>query len=301
MLKISYQKYFFRLKLEKEIRFGVHPLFLLRSILGNELKKMCCIFQKENKSCLNCQINQTCAYASIFETVLNATDNKKVHTSHPFIIYTPQEPGKTYSFIDFDLTLLGRAINFFPYIFQAFNNGGQNGLFKERIRYKIESLTCDSISIYTSGSLNLPSTVKSWEFIPASHDTLDQKCRIRLLTPFKYLPDNKMVSSFSFAAVLNSAFRRQRILASFFGENSLERDFQLPALNKTEMNNSAWQDYNRYSARQQSDMQMGGFLGELNVSGEFSADELQILRGAELFNIGKSVSFGLGKIAVDYT
>jgi len=299
MLKITYQKYNFHLKLEKEVRFGVHPLFLLRSIMGNELKKMCCIFARENKPCLNCQINQTCAYSSIFETVLNTTDNKKIHTSHPFILYSSQEPGEMYSYIDFDLTLLGNAVNYFPYLFQAFNLGGNNGIFKDRIKYKIESLTCDEVNIYKNGSLNLPHTTKSWEFFSKNGIAADKKCKIRFLTPFKYLPDNKFVKSFSYSAVLNSALRRQKILASFFGENSMERDLDLSVLPKSESNNSVWQDYTRFSARQQSEMQMGGFMGVMSVDGDFSLDELQILAGAELFNIGKSVSFGLGKIAID--
>lgn len=298
MLKIAYQKYSFHLELEKNISFGVNPLFLLRSVLGNELKKMCCIFSTQSKSCLNCPVTQTCAYALLFETVHIAGNNSKTNAIHPFVIYSSQQTGEVYNYLNFDITLLGKGLNYFPYVYQAFALAGTQGLFKERVKYTIKHITANGEMVYDGSLLKLPQTTDLWSFRPDDAENQPDKLLIKFLTPFRFLPENKIPANVSYGDFLTSAYRRVRMLASLFDDCPPERDYKLTYLPKEEKTDTGWYDIKRYSARQKLEMQLGGFTGSMEINGNFSAAERSLLQAAELFNVGRSISFGLGKIGI---
>jgi hypothetical protein len=59
-----------------------------------------------------------------------------------------------------------------------------------------------------------------------------------------------------------------------------------------------WQDWQRYSNRQGRAMEMGGFVGTVEIAGDL-APFLPLLRSAEVLHVGKGATFGLGRIAVE--
>ena len=61
--------------------------------------------------------------------------------------------------------------------------------------------------------------------------------------------------------------------------------------------NLHWQDRSRYSNRQDTAMQLGGFVGEIVLEGDL-APFSHLLRICEVIHVGKGTTFGLGKIKV---
>ena len=58
-----------------------------------------------------------------------------------------------------------------------------------------------------------------------------------------------------------------------------------------------WHDWERYSARQDVRMKMGGILGSVTFSGDLSEFMPYLLLGGHL-HVGKGTSFGLGRYEI---
>jgi len=58
-----------------------------------------------------------------------------------------------------------------------------------------------------------------------------------------------------------------------------------------------WQDWERYSSRQQTRMKFGGWVGEIIYQGDFQRF-LPLLRLGEHIHVGKVTTFGLGKYRI---
>ncbi len=61
--------------------------------------------------------------------------------------------------------------------------------------------------------------------------------------------------------------------------------------------NILWHDWERYSARQDTRMKMGGFVGKVEYQGEL-AEFLPLLSLGEKLHIGKGATFGLGMCVI---
>jgi len=59
-----------------------------------------------------------------------------------------------------------------------------------------------------------------------------------------------------------------------------------------------WDDWERYSNRQQTSMRLGGFVGEIEYRGEAIKDYLPLIAAGELLHVGAGTSFGLGKYEI---
>jgi CRISPR/Cas system endoribonuclease Cas6 (RAMP superfamily) len=55
-----------------------------------------------------------------------------------------------------------------------------------------------------------------------------------------------------------------------------------------------WVDWERYSARQDTRMTLGGFMGTATFAGELDVF-MPLLRLGEVVHVGKGTAFGLGK------
>lgn len=98
---------------------SVHYAFVLRSVLGFNLRSMCCI--AHGKNCPDCMYNKTCAYAYIFETIIPQDNSIHAGTdraSHPFSFCNCSDSS-------FTVNLFGKACDYLPYIYAAFYKAGQ--------------------------------------------------------------------------------------------------------------------------------------------------------------------------------
>jgi len=96
--------------------------------------------------------------------------------------------------------------------------------------------------------------------------------------------------------------RRLSNLAYFHCGTELNLDFRglIAAAEQIETVTSdlRWYDWERYSARQDVRMKLGGFVGRVTYRGDLQPF-LPLLRLGEVVHIGKGTSFGLGKYVLE--
>ena len=304
-MNLSYKKIRFIISLSKEVRFSVPVPFLFRSIIGFQLRKMCCI--AHNNVCADCMFNATCIYGSVFESIVpksNTVLSGRNRISHPIIIDTDEFAGKELSSLILNLVFIGPAIPYIPYIYYAIIKGGETGIAKERIPYQVNdiidysdtkrerSLMIDEQHIDTQLGPEL------WECNPQS-ETVFKKCyMITLVTPLRFKSQGHNaynIIDYEFARCLH---QRAQVLCSQYGHNDFTGDYRFMGNWRVSEQNLQWRDFTHYSARQKDVMRLGGLMGSFTVSGEFSSYEHALLRFAELFHGGKNTNFGLGKITI---
>jgi len=302
-MKISYQIFRFVLKFEKKVNVDIYPSFLLRSILGKELKTLGCIFM-DRSTCEDCPINDRCAYSYIFESIISK-DNDIIkgrnRIPHPFIIKSDIDNFKLYDSFDFDIVLLGSAIDYFPYIYQSFIFGGEKGIGKDRIKYTVEKILHNGENLLESSKMvKLPKIKSFWKNESGMTAALERKITIKFISPFRHQKNNIIQKDVSYSAVLTDCLRSILLLSSFYGDEKefTEEKFDFNKFEESKIVSKklVWKDYSRYSARQERKMSLGGLIGEMTIAGLFSPLELSLLYGGEIFSIGKNTGFGLGNI-----
>ncbi len=146
------------------------PLYLgstLRGGFGHAFKRtICCNPQRECPACL---LKEKCIYSYVFEdSSLNAGKNLKRyqgHCPHPFIIEPPEGDKQQYQAgeeLKFNLTLIGRAIDYLPYFIFTFDELGRLGIGKGKGKSQLTQVNSlpinsseDPVSIYDSQSKQL--------------------------------------------------------------------------------------------------------------------------------------------------
>ena len=106
----------------------------LRGGFGHAFKKVVCVTRQ--KACDSCLLKEKCVYSYVFETP-PPPDTSKMRkypfAPHPFIIIPPLEEKRTYregENLCFELTLVGRSIDYLPYFIYTLDELGRIGIGK---------------------------------------------------------------------------------------------------------------------------------------------------------------------------
>ncbi|MHB1661182.1 MAG: CRISPR system precrRNA processing endoribonuclease RAMP protein Cas6 [bacterium] len=318
---LEYNRYSFNIVFENKVRFRSLPSFVFRNNIGFQLRKITCILK--NQECPDCMVRASCIYSAVFETPIeknNGILDGRNKSPHPYIIYSGAPMGAAVDRLMLDVILIGIGVKYFPYMILTMINIGKAGILKERSRFDIDDITCHGVSIMDKSNYSCKNVKAAvWDMNPAGAHGLKtpagdglKTVGINFLTPVRIQHNGKYLSRITYKDIIYAAVRRINILSDFFGggdENSVGRDndghkgfdgdFIDRAAEGKEFNaDLKWVDYSRYSARQKQSLKMGGLVGTATVKGRFSGAELSLLKAAELFGIGKNVSFGLGRMEV---
>lgn len=116
----------------------------LRGAFGNALKRAVCI--RRDLTCDICMVRPSCVYTQVFETLppegIAAFRGQK-YAPHPYVLEPPVEQRQKYEPgepLTFGLTLIGRAIDYLPYVIFALDHAGRKGLGQRRGRFLLESV-----------------------------------------------------------------------------------------------------------------------------------------------------------------
>ncbi len=309
--KIEYLRLHFMAEAEESCVLPSYLGSTLRGALGHAFRKNSCMAKKN--TCNKCMFIKQCAYAYIFETLRDSLADQDyamhAHIPHPFIIEPPEMekrnflPGDT---IQFSVVLIGRAREYYPFFIMAFLEALENGLGKNRNRFRlrrVEQRNFGNSIIWNGGNqiVNAPVT----ELTPFSK-TMEpvMKITINTITPMRIINKGQLVNELSFEVFIKSVFRRLDLLDKIHGSgqglNIPFRDFLLEAREieyLPDESHVVWQDWTRFSSRQNTDMQMGGIVGEFSYAGRLNSF-LPWLMAAEALHVGKGTSFGLGRYKI---
>lgn len=298
--RIPYGKASFLLTFEQPIRWRTLPTFVLRSLLGVQLKRMCCV--QHQLCCESCTIAASCAYAVLFETPIPKDTNVlpgRNRGAHPFVLTHKQvmQSGRQYLF---EVTLIGFTLQFFPFVVLALQRAGEQGIFSETIHFSLTAIR-DELSgqIMTLPLLNSLS-VYEFSFCTELGQVADRAC-VEFLTPVRIKDRGKYTLDFDVFSLFQAIHRRIGVLAYFYTKTPIQDAEYVPPKDLEIMSRTLyWKDFSRFSRRQKSTMELGGAVGRIELGGNIRAVERSLLNAGTIFHIGKNTGFGLGEINVTW-
>lgn len=284
----------------------------LRGGFGSVFKETVCVV--EHRDCARCLLRSRCAFPYVFDTPVpeDATRLRKYPAApHPFVFLSPLEektlyrPGET---LAFDLTLIGKGADFLPYFIYTFERlGEQRGLGKGRGRFSVESVAWlspqgEEVLIYDDHTKTLRNSFRlvTVQDLCSELSTL-HFLTLHFVTPTRLVYAEVLTPAPDFHVLIRALLRRLSNLAYFHCGTELNLDFRglITAAEQIETvaSDLRWYDWERYSARQDARMKLGGFIGRVTYRGDLHPF-LPLLRLGEVVHVGKGTSFGLGKYAI---
>jgi len=280
------------------------------------MKKMVCIYSID-KPCYECELEGTCAFSVVFAPSNSEEGFLKNHKGipRPYSLYIPDEknaflPGEEFTV---EMTLVGKAIEYFPYVFLAFKELGKSGMGKrneegERGKFVLKCIeevmkdgTCEFI--YHSDEMPNGKKIKGFcldEFfgrdqIPSGADTF----KLVFETPVRLKKDRHITDVPEFYPIMRSIIHKLNAYSYFYGNGELKKDaaFLLEEAKNVELvsANTRFKQYVYYSRRQQNRLYIGGIVGEAIYRGNLNLF-YPYLKIAEVIGVGKNNAFGFGRV-----
>lgn len=308
----------FVLRTLDNIRLPAYKGSTLRGGFGHAFKKVVCV--NKDRVCESCLLKGKCVYSYIFETPPPSNTlkmRKYPFAPHPFVITPPLEAKRTYREGDtlcFELTLIGKSIDFLPYFIYTFDELGRMGIGKGKGKYQLEEVRAihvgerskvkdgEAILIYSGKDKTLRNnfrvlTVDDIGPFDLSSSTLS----LNFMSPTRLKYDGQLSPNLEFHILFRNLLRRTSLLSYFHCEKQLDLDFKELIDEakevKVQKEDLRWVDWERYSNRQDTKMKMGGFIGSVTFTGDFK-EFLPFLILGGYIHVGKGTSFGLGKYEI---
>jgi hypothetical protein len=231
------------------------------------------------------------------------------------------------------LVLVGRAIPLAPYFLAACREMVQRGIGRGRGRLHLERAVADDPAsasgrvVYDGERDLLAPAVPLWSVAEITQGSRkvdssrqlagssklgtegqgngkdDETCvTLEFLTPTRLRQDADLVVRPEFATLATALLRRISVLAEAHcgGKADLDAKAILESAKTVRVEQSAlrWHDWERYSARQDTRMTLGGFVGRITFAGPLAL-WLPLLRVGEVLHVGKGTAFGLVKYRME--
>lgn len=310
-----FSKYIFFIKSETELFLPEYKGSTLRGGFGHAFRRIACVCR--SKECAHCILKQKCIYSCIFETPVPEDTEmmRKYNTApHPFVIEPPIEEQKIYNYneeFNFSLILIGKVIDYLPYFIYTFEELGKIGIGKSKGKYRLLEVAEYNLGqngkdhkniIYNSNSKKLSMFNNSVNWADIMDSPAPSRLCLSFLTPTRIKYNNMLTIDPEFHVFFRNILRRISLLSYFHCSQKLnDSEFKHlieKAKNiKTVRTRLYWNDWERYSNRQNRLMKMGGFVGEITYEGDLEPFWPYIKLG-EYIHVGKGSSFGLGKYII---
>jgi hypothetical protein len=300
-VKLSFKKLGFTLSFTEKVIFDIPPSFVLRSVIGRELRRLCCV--SRDTACGECMFSQSCVYGFAFESIVpkdNQVLTGRNRISHPVIIETEKTDDAAADSLRFYLIFLGAAVKYLPYFYYALKNSGKAGILKGRFSFTVTQVRDGSHPLLVNEeTLDTGFSPDVWEYEPSTGTAAGgpKSLMLRLRAPLRFKAGGRYTSGFSAEDFALCLHRRAQTLCSQYGVND-SGEYRFSGGWDIAERDLVWRDYTHYSARQKRAIRLGGITGTMVLSGDFSPYEYAILRFAEIFHAGKNTNFGLGKIEI---
>lgn len=312
--QIRLSRYKFTLLPQNEMNLRHYLGSTIRGGFGSSFKKIVCC--SHEKVCDYCLLKDRCIYSYIFETSPQEGSEKLSNIKNiprPYIIepptfdsaalYSPERPLRFY------LTLIGRAIEYFPYFIVAFQELGRFGLGKGKYKFTVDRVDIQNTPGEKLEQIYFPTgKVLNTRYVYSLEDAKNQLegkdynlLKIKFSSPVRLQANKQLINKPEFRAFFGSLIRRLSSLSYFHCNSELDIDYK-DITSKAEdikifENRTSWRDWERYSSRQKSSMKMGGLLGEVTYEGNLSPFLPYLLFG-QWIHTGKNPTFGLGKYEI---
>lgn len=257
------------------------PFFIgsqIRGALGYALKSIVCA--ERQGDCKGCKCSDSCAYFDCYERK-NVYHNFRLD----FKLGMPR--------YDFSLYLFGEALENAPIFIASLHkmlcemglkSSGNKLLFKDIIML-VNDRFC-----FCGGDIQMPLEFGQTFVI----NDFATNVKLRLITPLRIKKHNLFIRNgcvLELRYIINSIYQRK--LAILGKERARAGEFSGKILSQ----NLRYIETYRKSSTQQTNMNLGGLMGEIIVR-DLDKQSYELLKLGELIGVGKQCAFGLGKIEI---
>ncbi|MCX8023247.1 MAG: CRISPR system precrRNA processing endoribonuclease RAMP protein Cas6 [Syntrophorhabdaceae bacterium] len=292
---------------------------VIRGAFGTTLRRLCCIDYRTGE-CNKCGQKNVCAYHIIFNPVDLVKQKRLKKPPRGFIIKPPLETKTVYTPEDpfiFDMVLVGKLIEYIPWVVVPFNELGRNGIGINRGRFTLGGVSIvvdgDTVSLYDRKN---PVFKNSDLFITGEEIQKKvrymQKGRITLefMTPtrIKFNPEglrggSVIVKEPEFHHIIRRLLSRLSALYLAYVDEDVELDYKsiiekAMSVIKKEAD-VRWVETKRKSRtefdrdRRHATHDLSGFIGRITFEGDLE-DVLPLILFGEYIHVGEDTTFGNG-------
>lgn len=276
----------------------------LRGAFGRAFRQLCCPARRDEP----CPIPAACPYHVVFETA--PPPGAEALSTHdevprPFVIAPPPASATRYpagADVAFDLTLVGRAREFFPHFVVTLREvdgigRGRRAVTLARID-AVQPLTELAAMAYAAANdlvtpHDLAVTLEDCVAIPCPEGGL----RIRFLTQTRLTHDGALARHPEFHVLFRRLLGRLSSLSRFHCGTPLDVDFrgliEQACTVRLVADETRWTRWTRYSSRQDRRMDWDGFVGAATYEGDLAPFWPYLVFG-QWTHVGKGATFGLG-------
>jgi CRISPR/Cas system endoribonuclease Cas6 (RAMP superfamily) len=304
----------------------------LRGAFGHAFRAVACPAPSGG----DCPIPAQCPYHVIFET--SPPEGSQALRTHeeiprPFVISPLQSSGDRNESrqifqrgdeVSFELLLVGRAQEFFPYFVVALREVDRIGRARRAVELKrIEALSPSPLQLPDTGEGQGGGAVTAGASVvyqstdnlvrgSAASITLDdcewrglqpapRELTIEFITQTRLKHEGRFIRRPEFQVLFRRLLGRLSSLARFHCGAALELDFRSLIDESVSIrlvrDDTKWTRWQRYSSRQDRRMEWEGIIGRARYEGDF-APFWKFLKFGEFGHVGHGATFGLGKYRV---
>ncbi|MBI3456665.1 MAG: CRISPR system precrRNA processing endoribonuclease RAMP protein Cas6 [Candidatus Rokubacteria bacterium] len=276
----------------------------LRGAFGHAFRALCC----PGRAGEPCPIPASCPYHLVFETAPPPEATAlRTHQAipRPFVIAPPPAGMREHpagSEVVFDLTLVGRARELFPYFVITFREVDRIGRRRRAVRLaRIDAVhpLRDTTDLAYRAEDNL---VRAVDSSVSLGDCAAVPCpaggvRVRFVTQTRLTHEGGLARRPEFPVLFRRLLGRLSSLARFHCGAPLEADFRglIEQAHGVRLahDETAWTTWARYSARQDRRIEWAGLVGAATYAGDLAPFWPYLVFG-QWVHVGKGATFGLG-------
>ncbi|MEY4591698.1 MAG: hypothetical protein RIR18_593 [Pseudomonadota bacterium] len=297
-------RYRFAFIATSDIRLPEYAGSMLRGAFGHALRGLACMTRE--KDCTGCPLQTTCPYLAIFAPVPPAEHalQKFSQIPVPYVIEPEHTSWQTIAkgqTLRFDMVLMGKALVELPLVILAWRRALARGVGGSRGTAELGSVEhfngkfAQAVYLPTQSQITAHAAHTAW---PKETNDCPDKVTLHFITPLrlqengKAIPPNRLTAK----TLLMALVRRIHLLMEFHTPQPLTANFADLAQKASlvrDQHSLRWQDWTRYSSRQDQKMTLGGAIGQWTLEGDLSAF-LPYLRLGQMLHVGKEAAFGLG-------
>ncbi len=289
----------------------------LRGAFGHALRLVGCALGRDGMCAESCMRNQqaseageltTCVYGYLFETPHPPgapLQEKQQEVPRPFVLRplpTMSGPHDAGAWIEYEITLIGYAINCAPAVLETCVMMGRMGLGAGRGAMSVREVwECAPFGLERRllpwGQL-VPTMSAGWDDAVARAALLPHdQVVVRFLTPTHLKRGETAVRRPEFSTLMRALLRRMTLLALYHGGAVDRARMAALAAQAERVRLVAWegrtQTWQRYSSRQNAAMAFHGLVGVAVYSGDLTPF-LPYLVFGQAIHVGKASTFGEG-------
>jgi hypothetical protein len=278
-----------------------------RGIFGPGLKNLVCITRE--KDCSSCLVRKSCAYPYIFETPAERAAAKPASIAqapHPYVLFPePEWRRRVITGETLEVTLLGYGVNEWAYVLHGLKQGAERGLGLERVPLRLVSVE-EQVEETTWRSALRPhgAIVCGRAWTPLA-PPMPARILIRLITPLRIRREQDLVEPerLGFDEFVAALLRRLALLTMFHTDCAWRLDHaglrQIAKEAGILDQRLTWQDWARYSSRQQQKIPMGGVVGSYLLNTNGLEPLWPFLWLGQWTHLGKGAVMGLGRYKIE--